>query len=221
MAEETLTVGTTGDYEPVTWRDPTTGNYVGDDIDLMQAFAANAGHDLSFVQTTWATMLDDLTAGRFRMAVGGITRTDGRARRALVSDPVATTGKVAPVRCGEEDRYASLAAIDQTSTRIVENRGGTNQPFALAETSHAVVILVPDNAMAFDYLENDKADVMFTDSIEAVYHQKQREGLCAVHPERPYTRAQRVFLFRKDEGPLRDAFNRWLAIRKATGAAAQ
>jgi cyclohexadienyl dehydratase len=213
MADETLKVGTTGDYEPVSWFDPATGQYVGQDIDLVREFAAAEGYDVTFVRTTWATLMSDLLAEKFQMAAGGIAKTAERAKRALVSDPIAMTGKVALVRCGEESKYGTLAAIDQAPTRVIENRGGTNQPFALAEIKEAVIILVPHNELAFDYLENDRADVMFTDSIEAVYHQEQREGLCAVNPDNPLTHVEKVFLFRKDERPLRDRFNAWLASR--------
>lgn len=168
---------------------------------------------MTFVRTTWATLMGDLFAGKFRMAAGGITTIAERAKLALVSNPIATTGKVALVRCGEEAKYGSLAAIDQAGTRVIENRGGTNQPFALAEIEEAVIILVPHNDTAFEYLENGRADVMFTDSIEAVYHQEQREGLCAVNSDKPFTHVEKVFLFRKEEGALRDGFNAWLASR--------
>jgi cyclohexadienyl dehydratase len=213
MAERTLTVGTTGDYAPVTWFDTGSGEYVGEDIDLVRAFARASGYAVTFVRTTWSSLMSDLIAGKFQMAVGGISGTAERAKLGLVSIPIATTGKVALVRCGEEERYGSLAEIDQVGTRVIENRGGTNQPFALAEIKHAVIILVPDNDMAFEYLENDSADVMFTDSIEAVYHQQEREGLCAVKPDKPFTHVDKVFLFQKDEGALRDAFNAWFATQ--------
>jgi cyclohexadienyl dehydratase len=213
MAKETLKVGTTGDYEPVTWFDSATGQYVGEDIDIVRDFSAAEGYDVTFVRTTWPMMMSDLLAGKFQMAIGGISKTAERTKHALVSDPIAMTGKVALVRCGKEGKYGSLAAIDQSGTRVIENRGGTNQPFALSEIKHAVIILVPDNEMAFDYLENDRADVMFTDSVEALYHQQQREGLCAVNPDKPFTHIANVFLFRKDGSALRDQFNAWLAAR--------
>ncbi len=77
----------------------------------------------------------------------------------------------------------------------------------------ATVTLVADNADAFTALEAGAADVMFTNSVEAVWHQSQHEGLCAVHPDRPYTRVEKVFLFARDETELRDAFNAWLRGR--------
>lgn len=218
MAEQRLLVGTTGDYEPITWYDKTSGHYVGQAITLVEDLAAAEGYAVTYVPTTWPGMMSDLLAGKFQMAAGGITKTKERARLALLSDPVAATGKVALVRCADKDTYGSLDAIDRAGTRVVENRGGTNQLFALTATHKAVVVLVPDNAMAFEYLEQGKADVMFTDAIEAVYHQAHDKGLCAINPDKPFTHSERVFLFRKDEAALRDSFNRWLATRKGGGA---
>ncbi len=213
MADQTLTVGTTGDYQPLAWYDAGAGRYVGEDIDLVEAFAAEAGSTVTFVATTWPTMMDDLVAGKFKMAVGGISATPERARLALLSDPIAITGKVALVRSGDEAQYASLGAIDRAGVRVVENPGGTNESFAESRMKNATVTLVADNAAAFAALETGAADVMFTDSIEAAWHETQHEGLCAVHRDQPYTRVEKVFLFAKDETELRDAFNRWVRGR--------
>ncbi len=218
MAAKKLLVGTTGDYKPVTWFEPSTGQYRGEDIDLIKAFAAANGYDITFVRTTWPGMMKDLHAGKFQVAVGGISRTAERAELALLSNAIALTGKVALVRCDETGKFTSLDAIDQAGTRVVENRGGTNQQFALSKIDKATIIIVPNNAKPFDYLENGKADAMFTDSIEAIYRQKQGEGLCAVSPDKPYTRVEKVFMFRTDEAGLRDAFNRWLAARQVPAA---
>jgi len=135
------------------------------------------------------------------------------ARSDAAADPIAITGKVALVRSGEEAEYASLAAIDRPGVRVVENPGGTNESFAESRMKHATVTLVADNADAFTALETGEADVMFTDSVEAVWHETQHEGLSAVHPDQPYTRVEKVFLFARHETELRDAFSAWLRGR--------
>jgi cyclohexadienyl dehydratase len=213
MSEPILRVGTTGDYPPVTCHDPRTGRFSGQDIALIEAFARDQGFRLEMVLTTWPTLVQDLMAGKFQVAVGGISDTDRRESEALVSEPIGRTGKVALVRCGEEARYGSIEAIDTPETTVVEDRGGTNEQFALAHIRQAVLVLVPDNQMPFAYLLERKADVMFTDSVEAVWRQQTTPGLCAVRPDVPYTRVDKVFLFRKGEGELRDRFDRWFAAR--------
>lgn len=208
-AEPLLTVGTTGDYRPVTWLNRETGKYEGTDITLIRAFAHDEGMKISFVGTSWPALMQDLTDHRFMMAVGGISNTKARAKQALMSAPLTLTGKVALVRCGEESRFGSLAAIDKAGVRVVENPGGTNERFARTHIHTATLLMAPDNHAPFDWLKGGKADVMFTDSIEATYVEDKQEGLCAVHPDKPYTQVEKIFLFRKDQQALRDRFNRW------------
>jgi len=213
-----LRVGTTGDYPPVTFHDARTGRFSGQDIALIEAFARDQGFCLELVLTTWPTLMQDLTARKFEVAMGGISDTDRREAEALVSAPIGQTGKVALVRCGEEERYGSLEAIDTPETTVVEDRGGTNEQFALAHIEQAVPVLVPDNRTPFAHLLAGRADVMFTDSVEALYRQQTTPGLCAVRPDQPYTRVDKVFLFRKDQGELRERFDRWLAAQpRASG----
>jgi len=211
-----LLVGTTGDYRPLTWFDGGAGRFHGQDVDMIEAFARARGYELHFVHTSWPTMLDDLQEGKFQIAVGGISATKERKERALVSDDLAVTGKVALVRSGEERKYQSLEEIDREGVVVVEDRGGTNEAFALSHLRHAVLVIVPDNSLPFEYLIGGKADVMFTDVTEAVYQQSLNPGLSAVNPDRPLTRAARVFLFRQEESRLRDEFNAWHAARQST-----
>lgn len=213
QTDAVLRVGTTGDYPPLTYKVPQTDRFSGEDIQLIEAFANDQCYRLELVLTTWPTLMQDLTGGRFVVAVGGITKTDRRASEALVSRPLATTGKVALVRSEDQARYGSLEAIDTPGTTVVEDRGGTNEQFALAHIRQATLILLPDNQMPFAYLLDRRADVMFTDSIEAIYRQQTMPGLCAVRPDEPYTRTEKVFLFRKDQRTLRDRFDRWFAAR--------
>ena len=202
--ESTVRVGTAGDYQPLTWYDASTGAFSGLAIDMVEAFAEDQGLTIEFVRTSWPTLMEDLLAGDFDMAVGGISWTQQRADQALTSVPVRSSGKVALVRCGEEELYDSLQAIDRTDVTVVENRGGTNERFALAQI---------DNARPPEYLLAGEADVFFTDSIEAVYIEGLGQGLCAVNPDHPYIHDDKVFLFADDETDLRDAFDQWFSQR--------
>ena len=51
--------------------------------------------------------------------------------------------------------------------------------------------------------------------IEAFARDRQQTtpGLCAVRPDQPYTRVDKVFLFRKDQGELHERFDRWFAAQ--------
>ncbi|TNE61897.1 MAG: transporter substrate-binding domain-containing protein [Alphaproteobacteria bacterium] len=212
---EHIMVGTTGDYRPVTWLNTETGTFEGTDIDLIQRFARDNGLVLDFSRTSWPTLMDDLLTGKFALAVGGISRTADREAVALMSLPLEITGKVALVRCGEQESYSSLAAIDRAGVQVVENPGGTNERFARGHIRAAKLSILADNHEPFDWLKAGRADVMFTDSIEARYLEAQKTGLCAVNADQPFTRVEKVFLFHKDQAALRDRFNDWFTRQQA------
>ncbi|WP_262690926.1 transporter substrate-binding domain-containing protein [Kordiimonas aestuarii] len=210
---DTLRIGTTGDYQPVTWLNEETGTFEGLDIALVEAFARDHGHEVTFVHTSWPELMTDLNANLFDVAVGGISYTDTRAQQALVSDTIRTDGKVALTRCGDEARFDNLEKINRPTVRVVENPGGTNEKFARANTPAATLTVLGDNHAPFRALLAQEADVMFTDGIEAAYKEAQGQGLCAVKPDAPYTHIRKVFLFRQDATGLHAAFNNWLRAR--------
>jgi cyclohexadienyl dehydratase len=213
-----LRVGTTGDYPPVSYYEASTGKFSGQDIALIEEFARDQHYALTLVLTSWPSLLHDLLAKKFEVAVGGISCTEQRETLALPSQPIGFTGKVALIRRGEESKYGSLDAIDTAETTVVEDRGGTNERFARTHIKRAKLTIMPDNELPFAYLLDGRADVMFTDSVEALYRQQITPGLRAVRPDQPYTRVEKIFLFRRDRQALRDQFDRWLIAHGRSAA---
>ena len=54
-----LKVGTTGDWNPMTMKDPATDSYRGYDIDIMTELAKDLEVELEFVPTDWKTLSYD------------------------------------------------------------------------------------------------------------------------------------------------------------------
>ncbi|ROS01233.1 cyclohexadienyl dehydratase [Sinobacterium caligoides] len=207
---EVLTVGTTGDYKPLTWYNAESDQYTGQSVALVKAFAEEYGYELKIVRTTWPNLSADLAEGKFQLAVGGITITEQRQKTFIFSDPLRVFGKTPLVRCGEEKKFSQLSQIDRPGITVVENPGGTNEKLARDIIHHAKLVVVEDNHQPFEYLLNHQADVMFTDSIEATYKQNQQSGLCAAAPNWLLKKGEKAFMFRDDETELRGQFNRWL-----------
>ena len=57
LSDGVLKVGTTGDWNPMTVRDPATNSYKGFDIDIMTELATDLGVEVEFVPTDWKTCL--------------------------------------------------------------------------------------------------------------------------------------------------------------------
>ena len=83
-----LLVGSTGDYHPLTWRDPETGRWEGFCIDVAERIASEMGVRAEFVQTSWPTLAADVQSERpaFDLAIGGITVTDARKQKMAMSN---------------------------------------------------------------------------------------------------------------------------------------
>ena len=78
-ARGTLRVGTTGDYRPMSYKD-ADGKYEGFDTELAEKLADSLHVKVEYVPTTWKTLAADTQAGKFDIAICGITRTYDRAR---------------------------------------------------------------------------------------------------------------------------------------------
>ena len=77
-----LKVGTTGDWDPMTMKDPATNKYKGFDIDVMNELAKDMGVKVTFVPTEWKTIVSGITSGRYDISTS-VTKTAKRAEVAL------------------------------------------------------------------------------------------------------------------------------------------
>ena len=60
QARGTLLVGTTGDYRPLSYKEPETGEYWGFGIDVAGEIAGSLGVSVSYVPTSWPTLSSDV-----------------------------------------------------------------------------------------------------------------------------------------------------------------
>ena len=205
-----IRIGTAGDYPPLTAYNAKTGQFSGNSITLANKLAQSLGLKAEFVKTTWPTLSSDLNAHKFDIALGGITATPQRAHDFILSRPIGETGKVPLTRCDDSEKYTSIPKINQETVTVVENKGGTNEEFARKNLPEAKKIIVAQNHQAFEALLQKQADVMITDSVEAVYQQKIIPDLCAVNPDKPFTHDERVILIPKGSYKLQKKIDAWV-----------
>ena len=215
-ARGVLRVGTTGDYKPFTFRE-RDGSYRGADIVLAGRLADRLGVTLQIVPTAWASLLPDFTAGRFDVAMGGVSVTPARAEKGTFSTVTFVDGKRPVARCTDQDRFTSVEAIDQPGVRVVVNPGATNEEFARTRFPHAALTVHPDNATVFDEIVAGRADVMVTDGIEVDHQSLLHPELCPARVPAPFTRLEKAYLLPRDPD-LAALVDGWLAGERGSGA---
>lgn len=218
-ASETLLVGTTGDYPPLTYK--VGSNYTGSDIKVIQDFAKSQNMNIKYVATSWPMLSNDLSNKKFMVAVGGISASPERSASFNISNAVSETHKVPMIKCSDINRFSNFAAIDNEKVTVVENRGGTNQDFAIKNINHASILLVSSNFDALGIVSGRQNTsthpyVMFTDNVEVDYRHRINPLLCQAKIPEKFSSSDKVFLFAKNpEGlKLRDTFNNWWKEQK-------
>jgi len=230
QATGTLRVGTTGDYAPFSYEsdqatvaadgsaDPAgwAETLKGADVDLARDLAEALDVTLVFVRTSWPTLSEDLQAGRFDVAMSGVSRTLDRARIGHLSVPYYVGGKMPIARCEDRRRFSSLADIDQPDVRVIVNPGGTNERFVDEQLEQAEKVLHPDNRTIFSALLEGKADVMVTDSIEVALQARRNPGLCGTMG-RTLTYQEKAY-FMPADAELARFVDTWLSLRLGDGS---
>ena len=212
-----LKVGATGDYQPMCYLDPETGEYVGFDTELAEDLAADLGVDIEFVPTTWPSLMDDTLAGRFDLAISGITITDARKEQALMSEGYLENGKTLLCRAEDAYKYTGIDAINRPEVRVMENPGGTNEKFARENLPDVTLIIHDVNQEIPGLVASGEADVMITEIVEAGYYVGQDDRLAAPLIYEPFTRGELGVLMPEGSEDLLAYVNEFLEKEKKSG----
>lgn len=212
-----LKVGTTGDYKPFSYLNPTTNQYEGHDIDAAALLAESLGVRIEFIRTTWPNLLKDLQDNQYDVAMCGITRTLARQKVAALSHPYINVGKSPLIRATDRNRFKTLADIDQPGVKIGVNPGGTNQRFVDVNIKKATVVVIEKNLSIPEKIVARDVDVMITDNVEAMLVAKQDARLYAVEPENTYTKDDFGYLLPRDDRAWIDYVDLWVDLAKLKG----
>lgn len=211
-----LLVGTAGDYCPLSMKEGP-GTYWGLDADLAQDLACDLGVELRYVETSWPTILDDTVAGKFDLALCGVSRTDERLEKALMSDAYLANGKTALMRAEDVDKYRTLDDINQPGVRVMENPGGTNEKLAREWLPNATITIYDKNEEINQLIAEGKADVMITEVCEAGYYAGKDSRLAAPLIDEPFSQGEIGALMNAGSEDLCAYVNDFLAREEKSG----
>jgi len=185
MESKVIRVGTPGDYRPFAIKTET--GLTGHDIDVIELMAKEIGVKVEYVPTSWPSLMKDIQAGKFDVAVGGITRNVGRIRYIEMLPGYAPFGKVALVRSAEKSKYMTPEDLNKANVRVIKNPGGTNEAFVLENLKAAQVSTHDKNAEIPGLIAEGKGDVMITETYEALHYSKADPRLHAAYIDAPLT----------------------------------
>ena len=220
LERDTIFIGTTGDYRPLTYMEPETGEHWGFGIEVAQEIAERLGVEVIFVGTSWPTLTADVMneSKLFDFAIGGITITDTRLKTMLMSNGYLANGKTILCRITDTCKYKSLNDIDKPEVQVMVNPGGLNEKFANDNLKQASIIVHPKNEEIPTMVAEGKADIMITEITEAPYYVKVDNRLAAPLLDNPFTRGEIGVLMRKGQDDLLQLVNNVIYQMKADGS---
>jgi cyclohexadienyl dehydratase len=210
-----LRVGTTGDWQPMTYLDPETDEYRGYYVDIINDLAADMGVEVEWVRTTWQDKVAGIAAGRYDITTGASFNL-GRARQGAFTLPIAVVGTVPLTLRRNEGRFASWEDINAAGVRVAATLGTTQDQ--QAQSFFPAATLVRPDSGARDYQEviAGRADVSITSNIEAGTLVERFENLVIVPVEPRATLPNGMIVDRSDVEWL-NYVNAWITMKQYSG----
>ncbi len=163
----TLRVGTTGDFNPMSFKDPETKEYMGHQIDAAKQLAADMGVEVEFVPTDWKTLINGVVAGKYDIVMTGTSMTVSRAKAAGYTIPWGRTGYLPLTRGEIADRFKSWDDINQPDVTVGYNLGTSFADFVKLRLPNAKVKEVESPARDWQELLAGRVDVTVSSILEA------------------------------------------------------
>jgi len=161
-ASGTLRVCIWPDYYGITWRSPRTGQLAGIDIELSAEFAKSLGVKVQYVDSSFAKLIDDLTAERCDIAMHAVGITPQRQQALKFSQPYLKSDIYA-VTTRSSRVVRQWADIDMPGVKVAVQAGTFMEPVMAAELKQAQMVVIKPPLVREQELEAGRVDVFMTD----------------------------------------------------------
>jgi ABC-type amino acid transport/signal transduction systems, periplasmic component/domain len=121
-----LRVGTTGDWDPMSMKDPATNKYKGFDIDVMRELAKDMGVKVKFVPAEWKTIVAGITANRYDISTS-VTKTPKRAEVAGFTETYYKYGTVPLVLKKNSKKFSTWKSLNNKDVTIATTLGTSQE----------------------------------------------------------------------------------------------
>ena len=164
--DETQSVGTTGDWNPMTMIDPTTKERKGFDIDIATALAADMGVKVVFAPTTWKTLVNGVVAAKYDMTSSALLSP----KRALVAGYSLSYFAVEDVPLmlnKNKGKYNSWEDLNSQNVTVAVTLGTVQEKLAEVLFNKSKIIKVSATARDYQEVLSGRADISMTSNLEA------------------------------------------------------
>ncbi|GAA6192244.1 transporter substrate-binding domain-containing protein [Phaeobacter sp. NW0010-22] len=210
-----LKVGTTGDWNPMSLRDPATNSYKGFDIDVMNELAADLGVKVEFVPTDWKTLVNGVVAGKYHLT-GSASISPPRMKVAGFSESYISV-EIFPFTLKENaEKFNGYDSINQPGVKVATTLGTTFEKLAREWFPNADIKVVEAPARGFQEVLAGRADVFITSNIEGSTLEK-KFPITRVPGTEPRAPTPIAMLLPQADQVWINYVNNWVKVKQAKG----
>lgn len=216
LSNGVLKVGTTGDWNPMSVKDPATNSYKGYDIDVMTELAKDLGVKLEFVAADWKTLVNGVVGGNYHMT-GSASISPARMKAAGYSDsyirvefrPYTTEDKLA--------KFTGWDSVNKTGVTVAATLGTVFEKQAKQWFPAATVKAIEAPALQHQEVLSGRSDVFVTSNIEGATLTQKFTNIKAIPVSAARSPTPIAMLLPQTDQVWINYVNNWIKIKKARG----
>ena len=211
-----IRVGTTGDWNPMTFKDPSTNEYKGFEIEIVKELANDMGVKIVFIPTEWKTLVNGIISNKYDIS----TSASLSAKRALSTGYTNSYFKLATVPLTLKEnisKFKSWDDINKAGVKVAVTLGTTQEQQAKIIFPKASLKIIESPARDYQEVLAGRADVHITSNIEAATLVEQYPQLAIVPVKKPRYPTPLAWLTPQDDQVWINYLNHWIEIKKAQG----
>ena len=210
-----LRVGTTGDWDPMSMKDPATNKYKGFDIDVMRELAKDMGVKVKFVPAEWKTIVAGITADRYDISTS-VTKTPKRAEVAGFTSSYYKYGTVPLVLKKNLSKFSTWDSLNNSNVTIATTLGTSQEAKAKEFFPKSKLVSIESPARDFQEVLAGRADGHITSSTEANKLVIKYPQLAIVQDGGKNPAALAMMVDQSDQVWM-NYINQWIEIKKTSG----
>jgi cyclohexadienyl dehydratase len=211
-----LKVGTTGDWNPMTMKDPATNTYKGYDIDMMTELAKDLGVKVEFVATDWKTLVSGVIANKYDIT-GSASISMKRAKVAGYSPSYFSLATVPLTLKKNLGRFKSWADLDKPDVTVAATLGTTQEQQVKMFFPNASKKIIEAPARDFQEVLAGRADAHITSNVEAGKLVEKYSQLAVVPVKEARARTPIAMLLPQNDQVWLNYVNHWVKLKTERG----
>jgi len=211
-----LRVGTTGDWNPMTVRDPGTNSYKGFDIDVVNELAKDMGVKLKFVPTEWKTLINGIVADKYDISTSASV-TPQRIRTVGFTKSYYQISTVPMTLKKNLGQFKNWEDINKPSVTVAVTLGTSQEQQVKQFFPNASIRSIEAPARDFHEVLAGRAQISVTSNIEASKLIQAHSQLAVVPVSQPRTPADLAFIVVQGDQVWLNFLDHWITIKQNRG----